>query len=149
MKVLRVSFVGTRTQHFEATQAMFRDVLGMESAFSNPDWAGFTLPSGPRDLVEVFGPRMTDERVAPAEFESGVLIAFAVEDIVSARAELAAAHVELVGDIVWARDLIGGDQSNSWGWFFLRGSDGNIYVIQQDGLPRNGVIPRAGAGKRA
>ena len=53
----------------------FRDVLGMESAFSNPDWAGFTLPSGPRDLVEVFGPRMTDERVAPAEFESGVLIA--------------------------------------------------------------------------
>ena len=149
MKVLRVSFVGTRTQHFEATQAMFRDVLGMESAFSNPDWAGFTLPSGPRDLVEVFGPRMTDERVAPAEFESGVLIAFAVEDIVSARAELAAAHVELVGDIVWARDLIGGDQNNSWGWFFLRGSDGNIYVIQQDGLPRNGVIPRAGAGKRA
>jgi len=121
----------------------------MESAFSNPDWAGFTLPSGPRDLVEVFGPRMTDERVAPAEFESGVLIAFAVEDIVSARAELAAAHVELVGDIVWARDLIGGDQNNSWGWFFLRGSDGNIYVIQQDGLPRNGVIPRAGAGKRA
>ena len=50
---------------------------------------------------------------------------------------------------MWARDLIGGDQNNSWGWFFLRGSDGNIYVIQQDGLPRNGVIPRAGAGKRA
>jgi hypothetical protein len=105
MKVLRVSFVGTRTQHFEATQAS-SETLGMESAFSNPDWAGFTLPSGPRDLVEVFGPRMTDERVAPAEFESGVLIAFAVEDIVSARAELAAAHVELVGDIVSARDLI-------------------------------------------
>ena len=119
----------------EATQALFRDVLGMESAFSNPDWAGFTLPSGPRDLVEVFGPRMTDERVAPAEFESGVLIAFAVDDIVSARSELAAARVELVGDIVWARDLIGGDQGNNWGWFFLRGPDGNIYVIQQDGLP--------------
>jgi hypothetical protein len=41
------------------------------------------------DLVEVFGPGMTDERVAPAEFESGAL-AFAVDDIVSARAELAA-----------------------------------------------------------
>jgi hypothetical protein len=54
--VLRVSFVGTRTQHFEATEAMFRDVLGMEAAFSNPGWAGFGLPSGPRDLVEVFGP---------------------------------------------------------------------------------------------
>jgi catechol 2,3-dioxygenase-like lactoylglutathione lyase family enzyme len=134
MKVLRVSFVGTRTQHFDATQALFRDVLGMDASFSNPDWAGFTLPSGPRDLVEVFGPGMTDERVAPAEFESGVLIAFAVDDIVSARAELAT-QVELVGDIVWARDLTGGDQSNRWGWFFFRGPDGNIYVIQQDGLP--------------
>jgi len=129
-----VSFVGTRTQHFDATQALFRDVLGMDASFSNPDWAGFTLPSGPRDLVEVFGPGMTDERVAPAEFESGVLIAFAVDDIVCARAELAA-QVELVGDIVWARDLTGGDQSNRWGWFFFRGPDGNIYVIQQDGLP--------------
>ena len=101
MKVLRVSFVATRTQHFDATQALFRDVLGMDAAFSEPDWVGFTLPSGPRDLVEVFGPGMTDERVAPAVFESGLLIAFAVDDIASARAELAAAHVELVGDIVW------------------------------------------------
>jgi hypothetical protein len=135
MNVRRVSFVGTRTQHFEATQALFRDVLGMKVAFSNPDWAGFTLPSGPRDLVEIFGPGMTDERVAPAAFGAGVLIAFAVGDVVSARAELAAAHVELVGDVVWARDLTGGDESNRWGWFFFRAPDGNIYVVQQDGLP--------------
>jgi hypothetical protein len=107
----------------------------MESAFSSPDWAGFALPSGPRDLVEVFGPEMTDERVAPAAFDTGVLIAFAVNDIVSARDELVAADIELVGDVVWARDLTGGGESNSWGWFFFRGPDGNIYVIQQDGLP--------------
>jgi len=135
VKVLRVSFVGTRTQQFEATQAMFRDLLGLEVSFSNPGWAGFSLPSGPRDLVEVFGPEMTDERVAPAEFTNGVLIAFAVDDIVNARAELAAAEVELLGDIVWARELVGGDESNRWGWFFLRAPDGNVYVIQQDGLP--------------
>ena len=135
MKVLRVSFVGTRTLQFEATQAMFRDLLGLEVSFSNPGWAGFSLPSGPRDLVEVFGPEMTDERVAPAEFTNGVLIAFAVDDIVNARAELAAAEVELLGDIVWARELVGGDESNRWGWFFLRAPDGNVYVIQQDGLP--------------
>ena len=135
MKVLRVSFVGTRTLQFEATQAMFRDLLGLEVSFSNPGWAGFSLPSGPRDLVEVFGPEMTDERVAPAEFTNGVLIAFAVDDIVNARAELAAAEVELLGDMVWARELVGGDESNRWGWFFLRAPDGNVYVIQQDGLP--------------
>jgi hypothetical protein len=134
MKVLRVSFVGTRSQRFDATLAMFRDVLGLDVAFSSPDWAGFTLPSGPRDLVEIFGPGMTDERVAPAAFETGVLIAFAVDDILGAREELAAAKVELVGDIVWARDITGGAQSNRWGWFFFRAPDGNIYVIQQDGI---------------
>jgi hypothetical protein len=134
MKVLRVSFVGTRSQRFDATLAMFRDVLGLDVAFSSPDWAGFTLPSGPRDLVEIFGPGMSDERVAPAAFETGVLIAFAVDDILGAREELAAAKVELVGDIVWARDITGGAQSNRWGWFFFRAPDGNIYVIQQDGI---------------
>jgi catechol 2,3-dioxygenase-like lactoylglutathione lyase family enzyme len=135
MNVLRVSFVGTRSQRFDATLAIFRDVLGLDVAFSNPDWAGFTLPSGPRDLVEIFGPGMTDERVAPAAFETGVLIAFAVDDILGAREELIAAKVELVGDIVWARDITGGAPSNRWGWFFFRVPDGNIYVIQQDGIP--------------
>ena len=130
-----MSFVGVRTPHFEATRAMFADVLGMDSAFSNPGWSGFALPSGPRDLVEVFSPEMTDERIAPAAFEAGVLLAFAVDDILGARAELAVAGVELLGDIVWARDLMGGDESNQWGWFFFRGPDDNIYVIQQDGLP--------------
>lgn len=134
MNVLRVSFVGVRTPHFESARAMFSDLLGMDSAFSYPGWAGFALPSGPRDLVEVFGPEMTDERVAPAAFESGVLIAFAVDDVISARAELAAADVELLGDIVWGRELTGGDESDPWGWFFFRGPDGNIFVIQQDGL---------------
>ncbi len=134
MKVLRVSFVGIRTEQFDATQTMFRDLLGMEVAFSNPDWAGFNLPSGPLDFVEILGPSMTDERVAPAAFERGVLVAFAVDDMLGARAELAAAGVELVGDVVWGRELTGGDDSDRWGWFFFRAPDGTIYVIQQDGL---------------
>jgi catechol 2,3-dioxygenase-like lactoylglutathione lyase family enzyme len=134
MKVLRVSFVAVRTPHFDTTHAMFADLLGMESAFSSPGWAGFALPSGPRDLLEVMGPEMTDERVVPQAFKSGVLIAFAVDDIVSARAELAAAGVELLGEVVWAQELTGGDESNRWGWFFFRGPDDNIYAIQQDGL---------------
>ena len=51
LNVLRVSFVGTRTQHFDEMRLMFRDVLGMEVAFSNPGRAGFTLASGHRDLT--------------------------------------------------------------------------------------------------
>ena len=40
MKVLRVFFVGTRTDSFDATLSLFRDVLGMEPAFAHPGWAG-------------------------------------------------------------------------------------------------------------
>ena len=135
MRVLRVSFVGARTDSFDATHRLFRDVLGMEPAFDNPGWAGFRLPSGERDLFEIFGPEMTDERVAPAEFERGVLVAFAVDDIIEARDELAAAGVELIGETVWARDLTGNADDEGWGWFFFRAPGGTIYVIQQDGAP--------------
>lgn len=134
MKVLRVSFVGVRTTAFEATEALFRDVLGMEPAFANPGWAGFRLPSGERDLLEIFGQADVDTRVVPPEFEHGALIALAVEDIATAREELAAAGLELLGDLVWAADLTGNVADVGWGWCFFRASDGNVYALQQDGL---------------
>ena len=90
MKVLRVSFVGTRTDSFDATLSLFRDVLGMAPAFAHPGWAGFHLPSGERDLLEVFGRPDIDTRVVPSEFEGGVLIALAVDDVVRARQEACA-----------------------------------------------------------
>lgn len=132
-----MSFVGARTNAFGATHSLFRDVLGVETAFTNPGWAGFRLPSGARDLFEIFGPEMTDERVAPAAFAAGVLVAFAVGDVVRARAELDAAGVELIGDIVWADTLTGRSEDHGWGWFFFRAPDGIVYVIQQDGLSAN------------
>lgn len=133
MKVLRVSFVGIRSENFDATVAMFRDVMGMDLAFENPEWAGFRLPSGDRDLLEILGSADIDERVAPAEFERGVLVAFAVDDVVSAREELAAAGIELIGEVVWANDLFDSPEDEDWGWCFFRAPDGNVYVLQQDG----------------
>jgi hypothetical protein len=35
----------------------------------------------------------------------GIIVAFAVDDLADARAELAAAKVELIGDPVWASEL--------------------------------------------
>lgn len=134
MKVLRVSFVGVRSANFAPTVDMFRDVLGMDVAFENPGWTGFRLPSGDRDLLEVFGSAEVDERLVPAEFERGVLVAFAVDDVVSAREELARAGIELMGEIVWAADLADSPADDGWGWCFFRAPDGNIYVLQQDGV---------------
>jgi catechol 2,3-dioxygenase-like lactoylglutathione lyase family enzyme len=134
MKVRRVSFVGVRTAAFDATVGLFRDVLGMEPAFAHPGWAGFRLPSGERDLVEIFGRADIDTRVVPPGFEHGVLIALAVDDVATAREELAAAGVELIGDLVWATDITGDAADDGWGWCFFRGPDGHVYVLQQDGL---------------
>lgn len=137
MQVLRVSFVGVRSGNFAPTVDMFRDVLGMDVAFEHPGWAGFNLPTGARDLLEVFGSGDVDERVVPPEFEHGVLVAFAVDDVVSAREELARAGIELIGDLVWAADVTGDPDDHGWGWCFFRAPDGNVYVLQQDGVGRD------------
>ncbi len=65
----------------------------------------------------------------------GVVVAFAVDDIVGARDELAAAKVEMIGELVWANELFDDPKMEGFGWFFFRGPDGNVYVIQQDSRP--------------
>jgi len=133
MDVRRICFLGTRTPSFDATSAFFRDVLGLRNVHAGTDWSIFQLPSGRGDFVEVFGPGHDNASVFPAEVTAGTVVAFAVDDIVGARAELAAAEVELIGDLVWANELFHDPDMTSFGWFFFRGPDGNVYAIQQDG----------------
>ena len=135
MNVQRICFLGTRTGNFEATAALFRDVLGLHNTHTEPGWSIFQLPSGRSDYVEVFGPENENASLFPAEVSEGIVVAFAVDDIVGAREELAAAGVELVGDLVWANDLFDNPNMEGFGWFFFRGPDGNIYVMQQDSRP--------------
>jgi catechol 2,3-dioxygenase-like lactoylglutathione lyase family enzyme len=122
MNILRIGFLGTRTTAFQQTADFFQDVLGLETVWAKPDWTGFRLPSGKNDFVEIFGPTKQDPNLYPAS-ASGIIVAFIVDDLVGAFAEMAAADVELLGDIVWAADR--------FGWFFLRAPDGNIYCIEQ------------------
>jgi hypothetical protein len=53
----------------------------------------------------------------------GPIIAFIVDDVVGARAEIVEVGIELLGEVIWAAD--------GFGWFFLRAPDGNIYCIEQ------------------
>ena len=86
-------------------------------------------------FIEVFGPDHANTKVFPAEVSEGTVVAFAVDDIVGARQELAAAEVELIGELVWADELFDNPSMEGFGWFFFRGPDGNVYVVQQDGRP--------------
>ncbi len=135
MNVQRICFLGTRTGNFEATAALFRDVLGLASTHTEPGWSVFQLPSGRTDFVEVFGPENRNASLFPAEVDTGIVVAFAVDDIVGAQEGLTAAGVELIGDLVWANELFDDPNMQGFGWFFFRGPDGNIYVMQQDSRP--------------
>ena len=135
MNVKRICFLGTRTGNFDATVSLFRDVLGLHGVHSEAGWSIFQLPSGRSDFVEVFGPEHANSKVFPAEVSEGTVVAFAVDDIVGAREELAATEVELIGDLVWADELFDDPSMEGFGWFFFRGPDGNVYVMQQDGRP--------------
>ncbi len=135
MNVQRICFLGTRTGNFDATSAFFRDVLGLQNVHAEAGWSIFQLPSGRSDFVEVYGPKHENASVFPAEVSEGVVVAFAVDDIVGAREELAAAKVELIGELVWANELFENPTMEGFGWFFFRGPDGNVYVMQQDSRP--------------
>ena len=122
MNVLRIGFLGTRTTNFQQTADFFQDVLGLPTAWTKPDWTGFRLPTGKNDFVEVFGPAKQDPNLYP-ESATGPLIAFIVDDLAGAHAEVAAAGIELLSDVIWVGD--------GFGWFFLRAPDGNVYCIEQ------------------
>jgi hypothetical protein len=78
MKVQRICFLGTRTGNFDATSALFRDVLGLHHVHTEAGWSIFQLPSGRSDFVEVFGPEHQNASVFPAEVSEGIVVAFAV-----------------------------------------------------------------------
>jgi catechol 2,3-dioxygenase-like lactoylglutathione lyase family enzyme len=129
MRVLRVGYVGVRTEHIDETTAFFRDVLGLEPAGQSETVTFSLLPTGPRDFVEIYSPDHDDERMIP----NGVdfVIAFVVDDLDQALAEIEAAGLELVGDVVWAAEAFGNAAFEGFGWFFVRAPDGHVYVIEQ------------------
>jgi hypothetical protein len=154
MNVQRICFLGTRTSNFDATAAFFGGVLGLDSVRSVPGWSIFQLPSARGDYVEVFGPEHRNASVFPTEIEDGILVAFAFDDIVEAREELAAADVELIGDLVWAAELTGNPEMEGYGWFFLHGSDDNIVPLDRGralaaGIPSSKLVIVEGSDKAA
>lgn len=134
MHIRRISFVGVKTESFDAMTAFIRDVLGLAPGHRDDEWAVFQLGSGDRDLVEVYRPGGYDERLLPA-LATGPAVAFAVDDLLAARAELVAADTEIVADIVWAAEAFADPGLGGWGWLFFRAPDGNVYALQQDHAP--------------
>ncbi len=122
MEVKRLAWLGTRTEKFDDTTAFFRDVLGIPVLYEEPGFAMLQLPGSDRDFVEVFAP----DHPNAALYSTGPVVSLLVDDIEQARVELDAAGVELIGPIEWIESMDG------YGWFHVRGPDGNVYAILQD-----------------
>jgi catechol 2,3-dioxygenase-like lactoylglutathione lyase family enzyme len=118
MQILKLAWVGTRTEEADATAAFFRDVLGLRGDLLEPDFWLLKLPDGSK--VEVFGPGTAVNR----HFTTGPVAGFLVDDVATAAAELRAAGVEILLD--------SGIDASGNAWVHFRAPDGNIYELTQD-----------------
>ena len=73
MTVLKVGFVGIRSDRLDETVALFRDVMGVPVTRQTDDLVGFRLADG--SVLELYGP--TNE--FHAFFTTGPVVAFRVE----------------------------------------------------------------------
>ncbi len=123
MRIIKLAWVGTRTDNAEPSVAFFRDVLGLR--LDQPGFWMLKLPDNSK--VEVFGPDSDINR----HFTTGPVAGFLVDDVHSATAELRSANVEIVY----------GPVNDGYGnaWVHFRAPDGNIYELTQDpGVRRPG-----------
>jgi catechol 2,3-dioxygenase-like lactoylglutathione lyase family enzyme len=94
VKVLNVRWVGVATREYEAMFDFLHRVLGLEVAFAEETTAEFATAEG--DTVQIMAP---GDRYFGlfSEQARGPVPLFEVDDVHTARAELAQAGVELVG----------------------------------------------------
>ena len=118
MKVVKLAWVGTRTQRAGETADFFQHVMGLDLMIESDDFYVLRLPDGSK--VEVFGPSISDK----AHFTTGPVVGFLVDDFDQAVSELRARNVEIVF----------GPQSSPDGnqWVHFRGPDGNLYELTAD-----------------
>jgi catechol 2,3-dioxygenase-like lactoylglutathione lyase family enzyme len=125
MTVLKVDFVGIRSDRLDETVALFRDVLGLSVNRQTDDLVAFKLADG--TVLELYG--------AANEFHSffttGPVVAFRVDNFDVARRAMLAAGVTFIGDVQHADGV-------SWQHFYA--PDGTVLEISGAGQAAN---PRA------
>ena len=117
MELLKIGWVGTRTENPEAMADFFGRVLGLRFSHADQDTWVYQLPDGSK--AEVFGPSENEH------FTTGPVVEFLVEDVAAATEELRAANMPIVsGPIYW-------EGEDDVAWVHFRAPDGNIYGATQ------------------
>ena len=123
MRVLGYTWAGVRSSDLKSAAHFFGEVLGLSVCYQNKGIVQFELPSG--QLFEVFG---SENRFYP--LHACPVLGFQVEDVRTARSELASRGVAFVTDVE-------GNESEAWTYF--RGPDGYLYELWQTARPLHPV----------
>jgi catechol 2,3-dioxygenase-like lactoylglutathione lyase family enzyme len=129
VRVKRIGYVGLRTHDVDGMTRFFRDVLGLEAAGEDETVTFQRLPTHRRDLVEVYAQEHRDVRMIPDDAD--FVIAFVVDDLREALAEVQAAGLEIVNEPVRAAEAFDDPAFGEFAWFWVRAPDGRILAIQQ------------------
>ena len=114
MKVKGFAWAGVATENFERSLRFFTEVLGLPVEVQTENVA--ILTAGPGQQLEIFGGDHPGKKLT-----ANPVIAFEVEDMETARNELLAAGVELIGDVgSWDR----------YQWQYFCSPDGHIFEIK-------------------
>jgi hypothetical protein len=115
--IQRLGFLGVRTDSaaaFEATVALYRDLLAVEPFLVEADAVWFRAGDGSQ--IHVYGPGDVDHDF----FGAGPVVGLVVDDFDTARGAMVASGIEFVGEPQRAGDAV-------WNHYF--GPDGNVYEI--------------------
>ncbi len=116
MKVKGISWVGVGTDAFERTLDFFTTVLNLETRVVDPRGVAM-LKVGEGQILELFGPGTGGRALT-----SPPVIAFEVDDVAAARAELITKDVEVIGEVgAW----------NGFEWLDFCGPDDHIYAVKK------------------
>jgi catechol 2,3-dioxygenase-like lactoylglutathione lyase family enzyme len=114
MTVLKVDFVGIRSDRLDETVALFRDVLGVSVNRQTDDQVSFKLADG--TVLELYGPANDFHSF----FTTGPVVAFRVDNFDVTRRAMLAAGVKFIGDLQHADGV-------SWQHFYC--PDGTVLEI--------------------
>lgn len=119
MNVLRLCWLGIPAREYEPMVRLLRDTMGLQAELEEPTTTELSLPSG--DRVQVFAPGNPYFELYERD-GSGPVALFEVEELGTARGELVAAGIEVLGGL---------ERDSNWEWLHFRAPDGNLYVLAE------------------
>jgi catechol 2,3-dioxygenase-like lactoylglutathione lyase family enzyme len=114
MDVKGLTWLGLRTDRFDEMVSFFRDVMALKPIRDEAEIASFQMSDGTR--MELYRP----EEEFHAFFTTGPVVAFLVDDVDVARAEMEAAGIRFIGPI---------QRAGNASWNHFRAPDGTVFEI--------------------